>query len=303
MTGKARVQIIFILLIFLFFSMPVASIAKDSLNILTSFLPIYIFTKNVTAGIDGLNVDCLLSGDAGPHDYQMRPGDMRKVEGADIIILNGLAVEGFLDDALENLKLKRPPLESAAGLPLIMNEEEEGGRHHGETYNPHTWVSPKMAAMQVRAIAEYLSEVDPEREAIYRKNSDLYAKQLEQLHIEMLEVVGQFKERKVVTFHNAFDYLARDIGLEVAAVIQPSMEQLSAGDLVRLTAKVKANGISVVFAEPQFSKRTAELIAREASIEVSILDPVATGEMHPDYYEKVMRKNLQGLKSALEGRP
>ncbi|MBE9537080.1 MAG: zinc ABC transporter substrate-binding protein, partial [Proteobacteria bacterium] len=79
--------------------------------------------------------------------------------------------------------------------------------------------------------------------------------------------------------------------------------ELSAGDIVRLTAKVKGNGISVVFAEPQSSKRTAELIAREASIEVSILDPVATGEMHPDYYEKVMRENLQGLKSALEGRP
>ena len=119
----------------------------------------------------------------------------------------------------------------------------------------------------------------------------------------MLEVVGQLKERKIVTFHNAFDYLARDIGLEIAAVVQPSMEQLSAGDLVRLTAKVKANGISVVFAEPQFSKRTAELIAREAAIEVSILDPVATGEMHPDYYEKEMRKNLQSLKSALTVMP
>jgi ABC-type Zn uptake system ZnuABC Zn-binding protein ZnuA len=309
MTGKARAQIIFILLISFFFSMPVASIAKDRLNILTSFLPIYIFTKNVTAGIDGVDVDCLLSGDAGPHDYQMRPGDMRRVEGADIIILNGLGVEDFLDDALENLKLKRPPLESAAGLPLIVNEEEGGGshehehgHHHGSDYNPHTWVSPKMAAMQVRAIAEYLSEVDPEREAAYRKNGDLYAKQLEALHLEMLEVVGQLKERKVVTFHNAFDYLARDIGLEIAAVIQPSMEQLSAGDLVRLIAKLKANRISVVFAEPQFSKRTAELIAREASIEVSILDPVATGEMHPDYYEKVMRTNLQGIKSALKGR-
>ena len=231
---------------------------------------------------------------------------MRKVEAADIIILNGLGVEGFLDDALENLKLKRPPLESAAGLPLIeikekdeYHHEDKDGHHHGSGYNPHTWVSPKMAAMQVRAIAEYLSEVDPESGGIYRRNASLYAKQLEQLHIEMLEVVGQLKERKVVTFHNAFDYLARDIGLEIAAVVQPLMEQLSAGDIVRLIAKLKANGISVVFAEPQFSKRTAELIAREASIEVSILDPVATGEMHPDYYEKVMRTNLQGLKSTL----
>jgi len=308
--GQARPQFIFILLILFFFSLPAASFAEGRLNILTSFLPVYIFTKNVTAGVDGVDVGCLLSGDAGPHDYQMRPGDMRKVEAADIIIMNGLGVEGFLEDALENLKLKHLPLESAAGLPLIKTSDEKGthtedkhGHNHGGNYNPHTWVSPKMAAMQVRAIAKYLSEADPDRAALYRRNGELYASRLEQLHLEMSKVVGELDNKKVVTFHDAFDYLARDIGLEISAVIQPAMEQLSAGDLVRLTAKVKANGISVIFAEPQFSKRTAELIAREAAIEISILDPVATGEMHPGYYEKVMRANLQRLKSALKERP
>ncbi|MBE9536763.1 MAG: zinc ABC transporter substrate-binding protein, partial [Proteobacteria bacterium] len=210
-------KLIFTLIILFFFIMPVVSAAGLRLNVLTSFLPVYIFTKNVTAGIDGVNVDCLLSGDAGPHDYQMRPGDMRKVEAADIIIMNGLEVEGFLEDALENLKLKSPPLESAAYLPLIEMKDEEDDHHHDGNYNPHTWVSPKMAAMQVRAIAAYLGEVDPERAAIYRNNGDLYAKRLEKLHLEMVEMVDQLENRKIVTFHDAFDYLARDIGLEIAA--------------------------------------------------------------------------------------
>lgn len=311
MTGKSKAQSVFIILILFFFAAPVPSIAQGRLNVLTSFLPIYIFTKNVTAGVDGVDVDCLLSGAAGPHDYQMRPGDMRRVEAADLIIMNGLEVEAFLEDAIKNLNLKRPPLESAAGLPLIDisgedgdHDHHEGGHshNHGSNYNPHTWVSPKMAAMQVMAIAKYLAEVDPLNSAIYIKNAGIYAKRLEELHLEMRETLSTLKFRKIVTFHNSFDYLARDIGLEIAAVVQPSMEELSAGDLVRLAAQIKADGISVVFAEPQFSKRTAELIAREASVKISILDPVATGDMHPDYYEKVMRSNLQRLKSAMNGR-
>lgn len=290
----------FCLLIVFFLLLPSTVHAGEAvrLNVLTSFLPIYIFTKNVVGEREGITVDLLIPGDVGPHDYHMRPSDMRRLGRADMIIINGLGIEDFLGDAMRNKSY-----ESAGTLNLIPNRWDDHNHDHDHegNFNPHTWVSPKMAILQVSNIVGFLSSLDPAGEDEYRINAEAYIKKIQQIQTQMEEAVKALKKKKIVTFHNAFDYLARDLGLEIVDVIYKSaVEELSAGEMVKIIELIKKKKISVIFSEPQFPRRMAELLARESGAKVYSLDPVATGEINADYYEKAMRKNITVLETALQ---
>lgn len=276
--------------------------AKD-LKILTSFLPIYIFTKNVVGDRVGVDVDCLLPGNVGPHDYHMRPSDMKRIAEADAVIINGLGIEYFIDRAVEGEGSEIDIFESSRGLPLIRDKDDEHrhGGDHGGGFNPHTWVSPKMAVLQVRNIMEFLVRIDPEGEGEYRRNAKEYIDKLEKVQSEMAGAAEGFSNTEIVTLHSAFDYLARDMGLDVVGVIYENPgEEPSAGDIVRLVESMKRDGIKALFSEPGGSGRMAEIVAGEAGAKVYVLDPVAMGRLESDYYEKVMRINIETLKEAFQ---
>lgn len=279
---------------------------RQEIKILTSFLPIYIFTKNVVGERKGVVIDSLLPDNAGPHDYQMRPSDMRKVADADLIIINGLGLESFAEKILVDGRSKGIVFESAKGLPLLDDSSEEEGHDHSDhldhegDFNPHTWVSPKMAAMQVQNIIEVLVATDPDGASQYRENGAIYINKLIALQKEMEVGLKQFGNRKIVTIHRAFDYLARDLGLHLAGVIYHSPgEEPSALQIARLSRLIKEDGIKAIFSEPQFSDKMVIVLAKETGAKVYSLDPVATGTPSLDHYENVMRRNLNTLKKAL----
>ena len=228
---------------------------------------------------------------------------MKRIAEADAVIINGLVIEDFIESALKRGGTDVEIFESSKGLPLIGNREGENSRSRGRYYgiNPHTWVSPKMAMMQVENIADFLSAMDPAGEDEYRRNARSYITRLAEIHREMTETVRKLRRRMIVTSHNAFDYLARDIGLEVAGVIyERPNEEPSAGDITALITMMKRNGIRVIFVEPQFSSRMAEVVAEETGAGLFILDPVATGKLDERRYEEVMKKNIETLKTALQ---
>ncbi|MDH3975791.1 MAG: metal ABC transporter substrate-binding protein [Deltaproteobacteria bacterium] len=307
-----KVKIFFPVLFFVLASVnPLSASGEErkKIKVLTSFLPVYIFTLNVVGESDRIDVACLIAGEAGPHDYQMRPSDMRKVEDADFIIINGLGIEEFLGDLIAGRKTKGTLLESASGLPLLetgAHKEEEGHDdhpHHGE-HNPHTWVSPKLAAMQVMNIAKFLSAIDPAGAAIYMKNGEKYADSLNRLNEEIKTMVAALPDKRIVTVHNAFDYLARDTGLHVVSVIyhRPG-EGPSASEMGRLTAMMRKEKVKALFTEPLFSEKRVRVIAKESGARVGALDPVATGDPSKELYHRLMRKNMTVLKEMLSPQP
>lgn len=304
---KKRIGLFYTIFVFLCLLSPLPGHAGQAVkaNILTSFLPIYIFTKNIVGDRKGVSVDLLIPGDVSPHDYHLRPSDMKMLERADAVIINGLGMEEFLIDAMKGKKSSRPPFESAAGLPLIPDkwgDHDHGHDHaHSQEFNPHVWVSPKMAMLQVDNIINFMSSFDPDGEDTYRRNGEAYIQKLRGLQIKMEEAVKGTSKRKVVTFHSAFDYLARDLGLEIADVIyKATVDELSAAEMARLINLIKTEQIGVIFSEPQFPGRMAELLAKESGAEVYSLDPLDTGKMDADYYERVMMNNLSVLKTALK---
>jgi ABC-type Zn uptake system ZnuABC Zn-binding protein ZnuA len=267
------------------------------LRVLTSFLPMYLFTKNTVGSAPGVSVDMMLPASLGcPHDYALVPSDMKKIAAADLFIVNGKGMEEFLGAPVRKANPKVVMVDTSAGITPLRNVD---GEEHGE-FNPHTWVSPRNAVLQVRAIERALSKASPENRGIFRRNADAYVKRLEGLIAEFDQAAKRFRNRNIVTFHNVFDYLARDAGLTIVGEIEavPGQEP-SAGEIHKLIETIKAKKAAAVFGEPQYPARLAEMVAREAGVPVRGLDPVATGSTSLTTYEDVMRDNLRVLQEVL----
>jgi zinc transport system substrate-binding protein len=277
---------------------------NKQLNVLCSFHPIYVFAQNVIANSKDVTLDCLLPPNIGPHDYALTPGDMKRLAKADLFIINGLEVEAFLGKAVNEANPSLKVIDTSEGIKPIVTRGAEGNLkedHHGK-YNPHIWVSPKSAIIQVRNIQKALSTADPANAVLYKSNADKYTAKLQAIANDLTKASKTFKNRKIFTFHDAFDYFARDFGLEVVDVIEvvPGQEP-SAGEMVNIVKKVKESGVSAIFSEPQYSEKVANVLAKEAGVSVYQLDPCHTGDAKPDAYERAMRKNLDILKKALGG--
>lgn len=268
--------------------------ADPDLMIITSFLPIYIFTANLTAGLDGISLSNLAAPDIGClHDYQLLPGDMIKLEEADIFIFNGAGMESFLSQ-LAGLSSDMITVEASEGIELLPAA--------GDEVNGHVWLSIPLAIRQVRNISAGLQLADPDRKGQYQANEAAYISRLEALDTDFRNGLADLQHRDIITFHEAFPYLAQEYGLTVAGVIQrePGSEP-SASELAETIDLIKAKGIPALFAEPQYSLRVAETIAAETGAKIFTLDPIVTGAADAATYEQKMRQNLAVLREALGG--
>jgi len=272
--------------------------AADPLRVLTSFLPMEIFTRNVVGDTPDVTVESMLPASMGcPHDYALTPGDMKKIASADLFIVNGLGMEEFLGEPVRRANPKIRTVETArAVLPI------RGEHGHGDV-NPHTWVSPRNAILQVREIEKALSAARPVSAGAFRRNADAYVSRLSSLAAEFEAAAKTFRRRNIVTFHNVFDYLSRDLGLTVVGVIETAPgQEPSAGEIRNLSRTIREKKVPVVFSEPQYSPKIAKALAREAGVPVRVLDPVSTGSTALTTYEDAMRRNLATLKEALSAR-
>jgi len=272
--------------------------AADPFRVLTSFLPMEIFTRNVVGDAPGVTVVSMLPASMGcPHDYALTPGDMKKIASADLFVVNGYGMEEFLGEPVLRANPKLRIAETARAVPPI-----HGGHGHGDI-NPHTWVSPRNAILQVREIEKALSTARPASAGAFRRNADAYISRLSALAEEFETAAKTFRRRNIVTFHNVFDYLARDLGLTVVGEIETAPgQEPSAGEIRNLSRTIREKKVPVVFSEPQYSPKLAEALAKEAGVPVRVLDPVSTGSPAPTAYEDAMRRNLSTLKEALSAR-
>jgi len=180
-------------------------------------------------------------------------------------------------------------------------EHGHGHHHHHSGVNPHMFASPRMAAKIAMSIAAGLSKADPDGAAVYFKNAQAYAGTLNKLADEMAGLGKKLSNNRIVQPHGVFDYLARDMGLEVIAVMQPHGQEPSAAEMIELAKVMREKKAGAIFTEPQYPEKAGRTLAKETGVKVGMLDPVASGpENAPlDYYETVMRKNMKTLEEIL----
>ncbi len=270
------------------------NITEDNTKtVVTSFYPMYILTKNVIKDVPGVAVVNMTEPQQGClHDYQMIPADLKTLDKADAFVINGAGMEAFMDKVIK----QRPDLkviEASKGIELLKDENGEE--------NAHVWVGISGAIKEVKNIADGLAAFDTENAAAYKKNADEYIKLLEAQSQKMHKELDGFKNKDVVTFHEAFPYFAQEFGLNIVSVVErePGTEP-SAGELAQLIDKIKSTNVKVLFAEPQYSQKAAESIAKQTGARVYLLDPAVTGEKDApaDSYIKTMDENLKVLTEA-----
>ena len=299
---------------------------ENTITIVTSFYPMYIFTKNIAKDIEGIKVVNMAETKTGClHDYQMTPADMKKVEKADIMVINGAGMETFIEKIIK----ERPQLkivEASKGLELLEGEghhhesehdeediHEEDVEHkdheddehegHDHSVNPHIWVSISGAIDEVKNIGEQLAMADPDNAQKYRSNVDEYVKKLEIQREKMYNALKAIGNKNIVTFHEAFPYFAKEFDLNIVEVIQTEEGSTpSAGELAGKIRKIKESNVKALFTEPQNLTSIVQTVSKETGITVYELDPVVTGPEEPqlDAYEKAMDENLKVLLEALK---
>jgi len=312
--------------------------SQEELQIVTTFLPMTHFTKAVVR--DRAEVTQLLPTNTGPHDYQAKPTDVQTIANADVLVKNGLELEVYLEDMIANAN--NPDLvviDSSEGIATIAYEEdghdhgkkaeshdhdhehdhaehdhgeeaeshdheEHGHSHdHGE-FDPHVWLDPKRAMEQVENIRDQLIAVDPEGEAIYTENASAYLEELKALDEEISDQLSPYAGETFITFHDFANYFAESYNLEAQFLVDIPEENPSPEDVKRVIDTVKAEEIKTLLTEPQAGDNSFSALAKDLNVNVSVFDPVATGDaeaVQPEYYLEVMRQNVNNLVTGLEG--
>lgn len=261
---------------------------EDELVAVTSFYPMYIAAKNVIGDCEGVRLQNLSEPQTGClHDYQLTAEDMKLLAAADVFIVNGGGIESFLTDVVSEY----PDLK-------IINACENLGL---EEDNPHAWMSMSSYLVQLETIRDGLIQADPEKEEIYRINEAEYAGQVQELMDNAQDLTEILAGQPVILFHEAYEYVADDYGLNVVGVMDLDEErQVSAGEVADIMSAIEEYDVPVILAEELYGKDMGDMMEAQAGVEVVYLDALTRGNYEADSYLKGMEQNIALLREVFQ---
>lgn len=289
-------------------------VPAKKLKVVASILPIQAHASAIAG--DRAEVVQLLDKDSGPHDFQLAPGDVRKLADADLFAVNGAGLEEWLDKLVSKAGNKNlAVVDTSKGIKLVGGGEAifegDGGGHDGHDHggpaeheehdglNPHIWLDPVLAKKQAAAILAALVKADPANADAYQANAGAYFAKLDALDASFREVLGPLPNKNLVTFHDAFPYLAKRYGLNYVGYVEEFPEKdPSPKELAGLVDKIKGAKVGVLFAEEGYAPSLLEKIAAQTGTRVSSLDTLEVGAGGPDSYIDRMGANLESLRKA-----
>jgi zinc transport system substrate-binding protein len=280
-----------------------ASLVEGKVNVVTSFYPLYDFTRKI--GGDNVNVINLVPAGVEPHDWSPKSQDMKNITKAQLFIYQGAGFEGWVNDFLSSLQAnsKLQVIEASKGVDLLKASEETG--QADLQYDPHAWMSPRNAVKMSENILNGLISVDPSHEADYRKNYDKLAADLNGLDAEYKQQLATTTKKEIAVSHQAFAYLCRDYGLTQMPImgLSPDSEP-TAQDLKKMNEFIKSHDVKYIFFEELVSDKLAKTLAKDAHVDTMVLNPLeglTENQLKAgEDYISIMNKNLKNLLKALQ---
>ena len=268
----------------------------DTLHILATTYPVYLFTTAVTEGVEGVEVTRLIQEEISClHDYTLTVNDMKAIEAADVIVMNGVGLEDFMADALATSDA--PVIDCSEGVALLEAMGHEGHDHDAE-YDPHIWMDPERAAQMVWNVATVLSEVDTMNGDLYTANASAAEARLQS---EVVGVEDPDILAGLITFHDGFQYFAQATGLDLLKAIEEEEgAEASAAEIKEIVGLIGDYNIPAIFTEKNGSDATAQAISRETGCAVEQLDLIMSGDgsgIQP--YLDAMNQNINTVLEAL----
>ena len=262
--------------------------------VVATIYPLWEFARQVAG--DRAEVVSLVPAGVEPHDWEPAPRDVSQVQRASVFVHTGTDLDGWAEKLLADLTERRGVVVNARGGLSVLTM--------GGITDPHVWLDPTLARVQVLAIAGGLEQADPAGRAVYAENAKAFIARLDALDLEFAAGLAECARREVVTSHAAFAYLARRYRLTQVPVMGISPEaEPSPADLAAIVRTARRLKVTHVFYETLVSPRLAETLSRELGATPLPLNPIegvspAEAAAGTGYLE-LMRANLANLRTAL----
>ncbi len=279
--------------------------------------PVHSLVAGVMQGVGEPGL--LIRGAQSPHDFNLRPSDMRMLKEADLLIWVGPDVESTLARLFEKSSFEAeteqltllpglallPPRDSAeweARRNKAPIDHEHAGHHHHDGVDSHIWLSPVVAQLIVSRVEVILRGMDPGHAEQYRANSARLIERLQRLDDELAAGLASVRDRPFVVFHDAYHYFDSHYGLNAVGSVSLSPErQPGARHLHELRAKIERLHARCVFSEPQFRPKLVENLIEGTSARAGRLDPLGSDlEPGPDAYFQLLRNLSSDLLACLQ---
>jgi len=300
----------------------ISSNVYSKLQVVTSANFLYEFTQ--TIGNEIIDVSLLVPMGVDPHDWEPTIRDTERLQRANMIIINGIGYEHWID-SLDTSGYQGIIVDTSDGI-LIDDEKHDDEKHDDEKHDdekhddekhddekhddekhddekhgnldPHIWLNPVYAQLQVKNIANALSNSDPENKKYYQSNAEIYITELDSLDSKIRNDLSNCRT-DFITFHNAFSYFSKEYGLTQHTIISSndSHGEVTPKTLENIISLAKELNIKVIFAEESTSIKTSQVIADEIGGKVLVLSPLEITSTS-NYISK-MNQNLENLQEAL----
>ena len=276
----------FALLFICLFGVGGPALAGDAPTVFVSILPQKFFVQQISG--DLINVEVMVPPGASPHTYEPKPSQMSKLSEARAYFTIGVALEDAWLDRITMINPEMMVVHTEAGIDrLAMSRDHHhegeliGTDEHGHEQDeqaeggldPHIWLSPLLVKHQAEVIRSSLEALDPDNTAAYKTNYQSFTDRIDELDGQLKKILDGKKGMKFMVFHPSWGYFARSYDLEQVPVEiegkSPKPAHLK--DLIELARREQ---ITVIFAQPQFSRKSAEVIAREIGAQVVLIDPL-----------------------------
>ena len=270
---------------------------ESKLQVISSFYTLYEFSQKI--GQEKVDVKLLVSVGVEPHDWEPTIKDVQQMQKSDLIIINGIRFESWVDK-LNEMDYQGVIVDTSNGI-IIKNTDDESSvheEHPDESGDPHIWLNPAFAKIQVQNIANAFSSSDPENQQYFQENAANYISELDLLDSKIRNELSSCNH-DFIAFHDAFSYFADEYDLTQHTIISsyvPHAEP-TAKTLENVINKAKQLNLKVIFTEETADPKTSQVIANEIGGKILVLSPLEIGDNGT--YISRMTENLNHLKEAL----
>jgi ABC-type Zn uptake system ZnuABC Zn-binding protein ZnuA len=290
--------------------------SDDRLQVVATTTQIGDFARQI--GGDQIKLNVLLKPNQDAHDFELSPSQVRAIAGADVVLMNGIGIDAFVEKALETSHAKvaivvTDGISTIAGHHEVEEDEDHAGAEeedeHGDE-DPHVWFDVANARTMVGNIRDALTEADAANATAYRQNAARYVADLEALDASIRQQVAQVPSacRKLVTNHDVLSYFAAAYGFEVVGAVIPSTSSqasASAADVAGVVRQIEAEGVPAIFAERSINPDLIRQVGREAGVKVvdDLYGDSLGSSSEGDTYIKMMQSNTKKIVEALKECP
>ncbi len=255
---------------FIFMTVPSAISEDNRLNVVVTIDPLAFFVEHI--GSDKVDIETIVPPGADPHSYEPVPDKIKAVSRAEVLVEMGSGIEFELEwsKKLEEMNRSMMVCDASKGIQLISSGEDA----HGHGGDPHVWLSPLNAITIAGNVRDALCQADPENAAFYTTNAEALINNLKSLDTRLKKSLAVLRGKRFMVFHPAWRYFAEEFGL-VEEAVEVMGKEPTARQMAGLIAEAKKDNIKVIFISPQFSSKSARVIADEIGGKVRVIDPMS----------------------------